>query len=324
MNKVNQIDKINKKPKKTFFLPFAACRGKCVYCNQNAITGVQNIITPDDVAKELSFLDTPHEICFFGGSFCRFPRETVFAYLDAVQDRAPHGSTIRFSTYPCDLGDEILRHKLKTYPLSCVEFGIQSLDNATLSATCRVQNPTDILQSLEVLKIEKIPLGVQLMAGLPGQTKESSLADLEKLAKIKGSDTWDLRLYPCLVISGTLLETMYNTSAYTPLSLEQAIDWGADFLNIALELGFNPIRIGLQETESLAVSVVAGPHHPALGELIEGIALARRLSRLNKVKWIIHKKDISKLTGHNNFGFKELARLTRQSLENTKKDVTFI
>ena len=36
------------------------------------------------------------------------------------------------------------------------------------------------------------------------------------------------------------------------------------------------------------------------------------------------KEDISKLTGHDNFGFKELARLTMQSLENTKKDVTFI
>ena len=321
---MNKIDGIKKIPKKTFFLPFAACRGKCVYCNQNAITGVQNIITPPDVAKELSLLETPHEVCFFGGSFCRFPKETVFAYLDAVKNYTPEGSTIRFSTYPCDLDDEAFRHKLKTYPLSCVEFGIQSLDDITLAATRRVQDPATILKSLAVLKSEKIPLGVQFMAGLPGQTRESSLADLEKLAQVKGNDTWDLRLYPCLVISGTVLEKMYNTSIYTPLSLEQAIDWGADFLNRALELGFNPIRIGLQETDSLATSVVAGPHHPALGELIEGIALARRLSRLNKVKWIIHKKDISKLTGHDNFGFKELARLTGQSLENTKKDVTFI
>ncbi|MDO4218911.1 MAG: radical SAM protein [Synergistaceae bacterium] len=321
MNKIVEVKKI---PKKTFFLPFAACRGKCVYCNQNAITGVQEIISLDKVANELSFLETPHEVCFFGGSFCRFPKETVFAYLDAVKDCAPDGSTIRFSTYPCDLDEESFRHRIKTYPLSCVEFGIQSMDETTLAVTRRVQDPTTILKSLEVLKSEKIPLGVQLMAGLPGQTKESSLADLEKLAKVKGNELWDLRLYPCLVISGTVLEKMYNVSSYTPLSLEQAIDWGADFLNRALELGFNPIRIGLQETDSLATSVIAGPHHPALGELIEGIALARRLARLNKVKWIVHKKDISKLTGHDNFGFKELARLTMQSLENTKKDVTFI
>ena len=318
------MDKMNKKLKKTFFLPFAACRGKCVYCNQNAITGVQNIVSPQEVVTELSHLVTAHEVCFFGGSFCRFPKETVFAYLDAVKNHAPTGSTIRFSTYPCDLDDEAFRKKLKTYPLSCVEFGIQSLDNTTLEATRRVQDPASILHSLEVLRDEGFPLGVQLMAGLPGQTKESSLMDLEKLAQVKQNDTWDLRLYPCLVISGTELEKMYNASSYTPLSLEQAIDWGADFLNRALELGFNPIRIGLQETESLAESVIAGPHHPALGELIEGVALARKLSRSNKVKWIIHRKDISKLTGHDNFGFKELARLTEQTLENTRKNVTFI
>ena len=317
-------ENLKRKPKKTFFLPFGACREKCVYCNQNAITGCDSIISPEEVAGELRLLASPHEVCFFGGSFCRFKTETVFAYLDAVRQNAPARSTVRFSTYPCDLDDVAFREKIKSYPLSCVEFGVQSLDSKTLSATRRAQDPEKILASLATLKAEGFPLGVQLMCGLPGQTKESCMSDLERLASVKGSDIWDLRLYPCLVIRGTELERMLGAGAYTPLTLDEAIDWGADCLNKALELGFNPIRIGLQETESLAESVIRGPHHPALGELIEGVAMARRLARSEKVKWIIHKKDISKFTGHDDFGFKELARLTAQTLDATKKSVKFI
>ena len=83
-----------------FFLPLAGCRGQCVYCDQRAITGVRAVPSPADVREALRGLAGPREICYFGGSFCRFAPQLIKEYLDCVTEHAPAGSTVRFSTYP--------------------------------------------------------------------------------------------------------------------------------------------------------------------------------------------------------------------------------
>ncbi|MCR5336473.1 MAG: radical SAM protein [Synergistes sp.] len=291
-----------------FFLPFAGCRGQCVYCNQRAITGALSVPSPDDVRLALKKLTAPREICYFGGSFCRFPKDTVKEYLDAVTEAAPAGSTIRFSTYPGDLSDDAMRALIKSYPVSRIELGIPSLDPAVLASCRREADPDKILGDIAVMMKDSLPVGVQMMIGLPGQSRESSIRDMEKLAALKKNDKWDMRLYPCLVITGTELERMWRIGCYKPLSVFEAALWGGEFIDRAVERGFVPIRIGLQETESLASEAVAGPHHPALGELILADAEARKLVRCSHDgPWHVPRRFISRFTGHGRFGVKRIA-----------------
>ena len=84
-----------------------------------------------------------------------------------------------------------------------------------------------ILADIKTIMDESLPLGVQIMIGLPGQTMESSLSDIRKLAESKGPLSWDLRIYPCLVIEGTELESMMRGKITLRLKLDQAIEWGA-------------------------------------------------------------------------------------------------
>ncbi|MCD7951587.1 MAG: radical SAM protein [Synergistaceae bacterium] len=298
-------DKLKKLP---FFLPFAGCRGQCVYCNQRAITGVTEVPTPDYVRAVLEDVKEPREICYFGGSFCRFPEKTIKAYLDCVTEYAPAGSTVRFSTYPGDLRDDALRALIKKYPISRIELGVPTLDPAVLAACRREADPEKIFEDISLLMKDSLPVGVQMMIGLPGQRRESSLCDLMRLAELKGGERWELRLYPCLVIAGTELERLYLEGEYRPLSVEEAALWGGEFIELAVDFGFVPIRIGLQETASLAAEAKAGPHHPALGELILADAEARRLVKLApKGPWQVPRRDISKFRGHGGFGIKRLA-----------------
>ena len=307
-----------------FFLPFGGCRGRCVYCHQQTITGVLEVPSPDYVRSVLAELKEPREVCFFGGSFCRFGRDTVKAYLDAVAECAPAGSRIRFSTYPSDLRDDSLRALVRGYPVACVELGVPSLDRLVLSACRREADPDEILADLAILRNDSFYTGVQMMIGLPGQTPASSLADLEKIACVKGPLVWDLRLYPCLVIENTDLCLMMERGEFAPLTVEEAVLWGGEFLDRALSLGFNPIRVGLQETESLAVSVRGGPHHPALGELIMSEALARRLVRQSPHgPWCTPASATSKLTGHGRFGLSRLSVLSGLSLAETLQKLSF-
>ena len=183
-----------------------------------------------------------------------------------------------------------------------------NLVGAVLAACRREADPEKIFEDIKTLKADGLPIGVQMMIGLPGQDRESSLAGLRALAALKGADSWELRLYPCLVIEGTELCRLYERGEYRPLTVEEAALWGGEFIDEALSYGFVPIRIGLQETESLADEVAAGPHHPALGELILAEAEARRLARENpKGPWRAPRREISRFTGHGRFGIKRLA-----------------
>ena len=315
---------INSMKKLPFFLPFGGCRGRCVYCSQNTITGASEIPSSEYVSSVLSELDEPREVCFFGGSFCRFGISKVKEYLDSVVKYAPEGSRIRFSTYPGDLSDISMRNLIKIYPISCIELGIPSLDPNVLSLCKRETDPDTVLNDIKTIMNESLPLGVQMMIGLPGQTKESSINDLKNLAGIKGAIAWDLRLYPCLVHEGTELEDMMTKGSYIPLALDQAIEWGGIFIDRAVSLGFNPIRIGLQESELLASKVKGGPHHPALGEMIASESLVRKLTRNNWTgPWIVPEEHISKFTGHGCFGLRRLAELTGTTTTAVSEKLSF-
>lgn len=310
--------------KQPFFLPFGGCTGRCVYCNQQTITGVQEIPSPQFVSSVLSSLTEPVEVCYFGGSFCRLSFKTIKEYLDAVLNDAPAGSRIRFSTYPGDLQNEKLRSLVLSYPIACIELGIQSLDFEVLSLCRREANPELVLENLLLLQNESVPLAVQLMIGLPGQTLDSSINDIKKLAEIKGECSWQLRLYPCLVIENTELNEMMQNGRYTPLTVDEAVKWGGKLLESATSLGFVPIRAGLQESELLASQVRGGPHHPALGELMFSESIVQKLFRLNpNGPWVVPSCEMSKFTGHGRYGLRRLAELTGISEKKAAENLSF-
>ena len=104
------------------------------------------------------------------------------------------------------------------------------------------------------------------MPGLPGDSSEKSLDGAGQVAKLEP----DLvRIYPTLVIEGTELTGLYNGGTFIPLDLGSAVDLCAAMVEIFREKGIDVIRVGLQPEASLEASVIAGPYHPAFGEMVE-------------------------------------------------------
>lgn len=293
--------------KLVFFLPLSGCLHRCVYCDQHSISGIKTTIPPDEVRKRIAQESHPVEICFFGGSFTCLPRKEMIRYLDASL-AAPLGSRIRLSTHPLGIDLEVISI-LKRYPVSCVELGLSSLDDQVLSTCKRGYTRKEAMNALALLKDSGVGIAVQMMIGLPGQTQASSFCDLEALYEVKGPQGWEMRLYPCLVLSGTPLEILYKEKKYVPLSLEEAIHWGASFSFRARKLGFTLLRIGLQDSPSLKQSVVAGPYHPALGELIRAEELASlMLENRMQGPWFVEKRHRSWLLGHGKQGLLILSK----------------
>ena len=85
------------------------------------------------------------------------------------------------------------------------------------------------------------------------------------------------RLYPVVVVKDSGLERLYLENSYRPLSLAEAVVLTARAYAKLTAAGIGVVRMGLQPTASLAASLVAGPFHPAFGELVQSRIWLKKL-----------------------------------------------
>lgn len=301
-----------------FFLPMRDCPNRCVYCDQRAITGHGSSPSPADVEHALRKISEPTEVCFFGGSFTCQPLDRQEEYLQAALS-APAPVSVRISTHPLCITPEVLSF-LSRFAVKIIELGVTSLEDDVLKACNRGYTGAAVLEKISLITARPgfIP-GVQLMTGLPGQDLSSSLEDLRRLAGVKGSGPMQIRIYPCLVLKDTPLEQLYLSGVYAPPGVDESARWAGRMIKFTRESGFELLRVGLQETISLSTGVVAGPHHPALGELARSFALALFLVEGRpKGPWRIPLRSRSLLSGHGDWGFRELANLSGLTFDEAK------
>lgn len=306
-----------------FFLPMKDCPNRCVYCDQRTITGHGVQPAPGEIRRALQGAVEPLETCFFGGSFTCQPMDRQEEYLE-VAAQAPASSRIRISTHPLCVDPGILDF-LSRFPVRFLELGISSLEDKVLNLCNRGYTGATAVERVSLVTDSTwlVP-GVQLMTGLPGQDPSSSLEDIRVLAEIKGDRPMQLRIYPCLVLRGTPLEELFLSGSYTPPGIDESARWAGRMIRKARESGFELLRVGLQETASLGEGVVAGPHHPALGELARSYALALSLvHRVRSGPWSVPLSYRSLLSGHGNWGFRELASLSEIAIDEVKRLVTW-
>lgn len=271
--------KISNRVKKHYtipvFIPELACPFQCVFCNQRKITG-QNLI-PDDLEiltmieeHIASFKETERvvEIGFFGGSFTGIPVDQQSHYLELVQPYLVSGevSGIRLSTRPDYIDADVLK-LLKKNKVSTIELGSQSLDDEVLKASYRGHTAEQVEQASKMILDHGFELGLQMMIGLPGDTLEKSIKTAHRIVDLGASNT---RIYPTVVIKGTALEQWFTKGKFTPLSLEEAVNWTRQILPIFEEAGLTVLRVGLHPSEGLlnGDELVAGPFHPSFKELV--------------------------------------------------------
>lgn len=264
------------------FIPHLGCPNQCVFCNQRAISEHQDFSEEsvrDEIEQVLSTL-TPEdeaEIAFFGGSFTGIDRDLMCRLLDLAQTYVKAGrvESIRLSTRPDYIDEEILSI-LSRYPVKTIELGLQSMDDAVLSACRRGHTAAQAEAACRAVVKAGFSLVGQMMIGLPEATPESEIKTAQKICDLGASA---VRIYPTVVFYDTPLCEMTQHGAYAPLSVEEAVERTAPVLQIFRARALPCIRVGLCATESLTSpdAVYAGPNHPALGEMILGECLYRKV-----------------------------------------------
>ncbi len=290
------------------FLPELGCPGQCVFCNQKHVSGREFVPhvseIPAAIHHRLESMRRQNrfiEIAFFGGSFTLLPIELQRQYLISVQPFLESGEVkqIRISTRPDGIDDRVLT-MLKKYGVRTIELGVQSFDDDVLGLSGRGYSSSVIWEAAGLIRKHDFALGMQMMIGLPGSNRQKDIGTAHNVIRSGASGA---RIYPTLVLRDTVLEKQYLQGLYTPLGLEEAIETGADVLEMFNQAGIITYKVGLHPGEFLHNgSFLAGPWVPSFRQHVQARIWRRKILELVSKKnppkvLIVHPSDLNSFLG---------------------------
>lgn len=300
----------------SIFVPHIGCPNKCSFCNQCHISGASIAPTPDDVKNAVSvavnsknYSPENTEIAFFGGSFTAIDREYMLSLLEAakpfIEDKMVSG--IRISTRPDAINEKILQ-LLKTYGVTAIELGAQSMSDKVLGMNNRGHRSEDVKEAAKLIKDFGFSLGLQMMTGLYGSDDDTDIFTARELIELS-PDT--VRIYPTIVLKDTRLAELYSDGTYIPQTVDNAAVLCGKLLEMFNEANINVIRLGLHSIEE--GTFVAGPWHPAFSEICQSKMFFEKAISLIKTKGkyiiFVNNSSVSKMIGLNRENIKMLREL---------------
>lgn len=317
-----------KKDKKQYvipvFIPHLGCPNDCSFCNQKSISGKTKMPTKDEVIKIIEEHlknmkeDVEKEIAFFGGSFTGIDIEKQKEYLEIANEYVKEKKVkgIRLSTRPDYINKDILR-MLKKYGVKTIELGVQSTNDYILKRCDRGHTFMDVKNASKLIRRYRFNLGHQMMVGLPESTKLDEIRTAKDLIRLKPKM---VRIYPVLVIKGTKLESEMENDEYKPLTVSQAVERCKELLYLFNKKKIQVIRVGLQNTDEITdpnakeSEVIAGPYHPAFGQLVEDSiwydSIVDKIKKINtkvkEVKVKVNFADMNNVIGHKKANIKNI------------------
>lgn len=291
-----------KKGNISIFVPHLGCPCRCSFCNQNTITGNSDAPTSKDVKKAveeaLKHSGYDYEIAFFGGSFTAIDRDYMTELLSCAYEYVKNGSVsgIRISTRPDFINDEILGI-LKSYGVTAVELGAQSMDDGVLEANRRGHTARDVEIASGLIKRYGFELGLQMMTGLYTDTWDKSVNTARKIIDLKPST---VRIYPTVVLRNTYLAQLYLSGEYFPPDAFESAELCAVLSEMFENAGVKIIRMGLHSSEDVKKNMLAGGFHDSFGELVKSKIFLRKILEFppGSYKLYINSKSLSKLKGN--------------------------
>jgi hypothetical protein len=189
------------------------------------------------------------------------------------------------------------------------------MDPEVLQRSRRGHTPDDTVNAVDLLVDRGYEVGLQIMAGLPGDDGNHLMETGRRIAELAPDF---VRIYPTVVLAGSPLEKWYREGMYEPLALDAAVDLVRRLYGLFRAHSIPVIRMGLQATDDLLAggAVLAGPWHPAFGHLVLCAAFLTAARRALKegggpgleLVLKVHPRSVSRMRGMHNASCKLLKR----------------
>jgi len=305
------------------FIPHSGCPHQCAFCNQSIITNQKSNLPDKDqiddiITQYLQYKGKRErvELAFFGGNFLGLSHKDILRLLKIVNPYIVKNKIdgIRFSTRPDTINPQTL-DLINPFKISAIELGVQSMNDTVLLKSRRGHTAGDTIKAIDLLKKYSFKIGVQVMAGLPGDHEDSLLKSTKQVTQLKPDFA---RIYPLMVLKGSLMEQWYKKGLYQPLRLEKSVKLVKQMYQIFIAANIDVIRMGLQASDMMEDKslVIAGPWHPAFGHLVfsrifydmicEKIDQSPELLKAENLILKMHPKSESRLRGDKNSNLKKL------------------
>lgn len=305
----------------SIFIPHLGCSHRCSFCDQRSISGTKKAPAPEEVfalleeqAPRLSEKGMTAQIAFFGGSFTAIPHDYMTELLSVAKravERFSVYSGIRCSTRPDCIDEEVLA-VLKSYGMTAIELGAQSMSDEVLAANERGHTAEDVRKAARIIRESGIELGLQMMTGLYKDTPEKSLYTAEKFIEMRPEI---VRIYPTVILKNTRLGELFERGVYTSFSFEETVELCAKLLRKFEQNDIRVIRMGLHASDEVEREMLGGVYHPSFREIVESRLMLNDLTKLLKplpkrdYTVFTDKKNLSKLIGQKRGNLEKLREM---------------
>lgn len=304
------------------FVPHNGCPHCCSFCNQVKITGKQSQPTSQDVinAVEIAMQSKGYspqhsEIAFFGGSFTAINRDYMLMLLQTAYEfvKAKKFIGIRISTRPDCIDDEILGI-LKSYGVTAIELGAQSMCDDVLIANMRGHSAKDVEKASNLIKSYGFELGLQMMTGLYKSTIQKDIYTAQKICELAPKT---VRIYPTVIMRDTQLGEYYLNGEYETYTLDETVELCAKLLMMFREKNITVIRLGLHSTTDVQKGMLSGGFHPSMGELCSARVYRNQIQRyiednnIQRGSYVVtvNSREISKALGQHKSNIEYFAKM---------------
>ncbi|WP_223116267.1 radical SAM family heme chaperone HemW [Nitrincola alkalisediminis] len=180
-----------KRPPLSLYIHIPWCVRKCPYCDFNSHAAKQPLpeqeyvnALRDDLADELRLLDQApnlHSIFIGGGTPSLFSAESIAAILEDVDRQMGIASTteVTLEANPGTFEQERFKG-FKKAGVNRLSIGIQSFNDAHLQRLGRIHSSENAINTATYARTIFDNINLDLMHGLPEQTTDQALADLQQ------------------------------------------------------------------------------------------------------------------------------------------------
>jgi histone acetyltransferase (RNA polymerase elongator complex component) len=261
------------------FIPFLGCPNRCLFCNQNAITGIDKNYKESIISQIEDYLkinENWDEIAFFGGSFTCLKKDLRYFFYDTAHRY--NFNNIRVSTRPECFSEEIVEELFQN-DVKTVEIGVQSTSSKVLKFNLRNYDKKVIFNTIALLK-GNFKICTQLMTGM---YKEELQDIFEMITDILHLSPDYARIYPTVVLKNSPLEVLYLNGSFIPDPPSVIIAKTSIVYSYLLCNDIRVFRVGLPESINLKRETSSGFHHPAMGDIVKTTAKMAYILKFNKI-----------------------------------------
>jgi len=145
-----------------------------------------------------------------------------------------------------------------------VEIGVQTLDDDIYRLVERGHTVRDVIECFRALRDSAFKMVAHMMPGLPGATPEKDFEDFRRLFEDEDFKPDMVKIYPCLVVTGTKLYEWWKEGRYSPYTTEMAVE----LISRVKELIPPWVRVMRIQREIPVQDIVAGVDKSNLRELV--------------------------------------------------------